>query len=197
MKKFVLVCLLLPFLISTASLAQNQPKILIVYYSAKGHTRSMAEAAANGARSMQGVNVKLLTVAEARTSDVIAADAIIVGSPVYNANVAPPVQEFINSWPFSGAPLRDKIGAAFVSGGGISAGEELTQMNILHSMLIFGMIVAGGPDWKKPFGASAIVEEEPFGRDQQQGGVQEYFLRKGEALGKRVAQLALKLKCID
>ena len=147
----------------------------------------MAEAVANGARSMQGVNVKLLTVAEARTSDVIAADAIIVGSPVYNANVAPPVQEFINSWPFSGAPLRDKIGAAFVSGGGISAGEELTQMNILHSMLIFGMIVAGGPDWKKPFGASAIVEEEPFGRDQQEGGVQEYFLRKGEALGKRVA----------
>ena len=197
MKKFVLVCLVSPFLISAASLAQNQPNILIVYYSAKGHTRSMAEAVANGARSMQGVNVKLLTVTEARTSDVIAADAIIVGSPVYNANVAPPVQEFINSWPFSGAPLRDKIGAAFVSGGGISAGEELTQMNILHSMLIFGMIVAGGPDWKKPFGASAIVEEEPFGRDQQQGGVQEYFLRKGEALGKRVAQLALKLKCID
>jgi multimeric flavodoxin WrbA len=50
----------------------------------------------------------------------------------------------MNRWPFEGTPLKDKIGAAFVSAGGISAGEELTQLSILHSMLIFGMIVVGG-----------------------------------------------------
>lgn len=56
----------------------------------------MAEAVANGARSVKGVNVKLLSVKEAQISDVLSAVAIIIGSPVYNANVAPPMQEFIN-----------------------------------------------------------------------------------------------------
>jgi NAD(P)H dehydrogenase (quinone) len=58
--------------------------------------------------------------------------------------------------------LIEKIGAAFVTAGGISAGEELVQMNILHSMLIFGMMVAGSPGWQQPFGASGMVAENPF-----------------------------------
>jgi NAD(P)H dehydrogenase (quinone) len=121
---------------------------------------------------------------------VLAADAIVVGSPVYNANIAPEVQKFINSWPFESMPLRDKIGAAFVTAGGMSAGEELAQMNILHSMLLFGMIVVGGPNWQQPFGASGIVAENPFQTENQFGKVEAQFLAKGEALGRRVADLA-------
>jgi hypothetical protein len=40
------------------------------------------------------------------------------------------------NWPFGGARLRDKISAAFVTAGEMSAGKDLVQMNILHSMLI-------------------------------------------------------------
>lgn len=153
----------------------------------------MAEAVAKGARSVVDVDVKLLTVAETTKEDVLAADAIIVGSPVYNANVAPEVASFLNRWPFEGTPLRDKIGAAFVTGGGISAGEELAQLTILHSMLIFGMVVVGGPEWTSPFGASAITVETPF--DDAKGNnklIAAEFEKKGEALGKRVAELAVK-----
>ncbi len=198
MKKITLVLIVtvLGVFVVNLGVGQSQPTILIAYYSAQGHTRAMAEAVANGARSVTGVNVKLVTVAEATTADVLAADAIIVGSPVYSANVAPPVQEFMNRWPFEGAPLRDKIGAAFVTAGGISAGEELTQLSILHSMLIFGMIVVGGPEWESAFGASAITVEEPFGQAQKEKIVSEHFLKKGEALGKRVAQLVIKWKQI-
>ncbi|UCD39182.1 MAG: NAD(P)H-dependent oxidoreductase [Fidelibacterota bacterium] len=167
--------------------------VLIVYYSTAGHTAAMAEAVVKGARSVKGVTVKLLAVERASVDDVLAADAIILGSPVYNANVAPPMQQFINSWPFQGQPLRDKIGAAFVTGGGISAGEELTQLNILSSMLIFNMIVVGGPTWQGAFGASGITGELPFGNEQENGIVQPRFLAKGEALGRRVAELAGKL----
>lgn len=181
-------------LVGGRSNGQDSANVLIVYYSAQGHTQAMAEAVAKGARSVSGVNVKLLPVAKAATKEVLAADAIILGTPVYNANVAPPMQQFINSWPFEGAPLRDKIGAAFVTAGGMSAGEELVQMNILHSMLIFGMIVAGGPNWQQPFGASGIVAEEPFQTEEQLGKVEAQFLAKGEALGKRVAELARRWK---
>jgi NAD(P)H dehydrogenase (quinone) len=165
---------------------QYRATVLIAYHS--------AEAVARGARSVKNVAVKLLSVGEAKNADVLSADAIIVGGPVYNANIAPPVQEFINRWPFEGAPLRDKIGAAFVSAGGISAGEELTQMNILHSMLIFGMIVVGGTEWRSAFGASAVTAKEPFRRTQDGKTVGDYFLKKAEELGKRVAELAIKWK---
>lgn len=104
-------------LVNLSFLQAGQPRILIAYYSAQGHTKLMAEAVAREIESVKGVEVVWKSVADATEADVLAADAIILGSPVYNAAVAPPVQEFINRWPFRGAPLRDKIGAVFVSGG--------------------------------------------------------------------------------
>lgn len=194
LKNFSKILLPLSFLFLNHTQLAPNANVLVVYYSVQGHTKTLAEAVTKGARSVVGVTVVLKTVVEATTPDVLAADAIIVGSPVYNANLAPEVQKFINSWPFEGAPLRDKIGAAFVTAGGFSAGEELVQTNILHAMLIFGMIVVGGPNWQQPFGASAIVGEKPFATEQQAGKVDELFLKKGEALGKRVAELARRFK---
>jgi len=185
---------LVAFLFLSNGFSQQDANVLIVYYSEQGHTKTLAEAVAKGARSVREANVILKTVAEATTNDVLAADALIIGSPVYNANLAPEVQKFINSWPFEGAPLRDKIGAAFVTAGGFSAGEELVQMNILHAMLVFGMIVVGGQDWQQPFGASGIVAEKPFETEKQVGKVDTQFLLKGETLGKRVAELARRFK---
>ncbi|MCR9135174.1 MAG: flavodoxin family protein [Alphaproteobacteria bacterium] len=173
-----------------AERAKPVVSVLIAYHSVGGHTRSMAEAVQTGAQSVKGVDVILRSVADATNEEVLAADAIIIGSPVYNANVAPEVQMFINSWPFEGAPLKNRLGAAFVSAGGISAGEETTQLSILRSMLIYGMIVVGGPDWKQAFGASGIVSEKPFRSGK--GTVNEQFLTKAEALGRRVAELALE-----
>ncbi len=167
-----------------------QVNILVSYYSKTGHTKTLANSVAEGA-NIEGITmVKLLPVEGVITEDLLWADAIIVGSPVHNANIAAPVMEFIALWPFEGEPLKNKIGAAFVTAGGISAGEELAQMNIIQSMLIFGMIVVGGPDWKQPFGASAIVGEKPF-QPMAEGDISPDFMEKGRKLGLRVAQVAL------
>lgn len=155
----------------------------------------MAESVTKGARSVDHVLVKMMTVGEVKKEDLLNADAIIVGSPVYNANVAPDVITFIDSWPFEGAPMFNKIGAAFVTGGGISAGEELTQVNILHSMLLLGMVVVGGGDWMSAFGTSAITFEQPFGQSQR-SVVSDQFRIKAERMGKRVAELAVQWKPI-
>ncbi len=181
------------FLSLTFLYAANKPLVLITYYSAGGHTKALAKAVSEGAESVQGVSVKLLKIKEVQPKDILTADALIVGSPVYNANIAPAVQRFINSWPFKKQPMKDKLGAAFVTGGGISAGEELAQMNILHSMLIYGMVVAGGPKWTSAFGASAITEEEPFKKTKNNGKISLHFQEKGRALGKRIAELVLKM----
>ena len=186
MKNLILIALI--FL----SLAWGQEKsILVTYFSRGGNTKEMAKAVAEGARELESISVYVKQVAKVSNEDLLMADAIIVGSPVYNGNVAPQVQEFINSWPFKNSPMKDKIGAAFTTGGGISAGEELVQLNILHSMLIYGMVVAGGPDWETAFGASAITEEKPFLHEP--GKVNEIFLEKGRKLGRRIAELTLKI----
>jgi NAD(P)H dehydrogenase (quinone) len=152
----------------------------------------MASAVVAGAQTVENVRVLLRSVDEVSIEEVIEARGIIVGSPVYNAAVAPKVQEFINSWPFAGGEMRDKIGAAFVTGGGISAGEELVQVSLLHSMMIFGMIVVGGEEWTSAFGASAVTEEGGY-RRAAKGEVDEAFLKKAESIGRRVALLVRKL----
>ncbi len=182
----------------TFLLAQNKSvEVLVIYHSLSGNTKQMAEAVAEGAQSIKSVNVQLKTIKEATQEDILAARAIIVGSPVHNANITPAVQRFINSWPFKGQPLKDKIGAAFVTAGGISAGEELAQMNILHSMLIYNMIVVGGPNWRSALGASAITEEKPFGQAKEDKIMDPYFIQKGRALGKRVAELIQQIGASD
>ena len=185
-KGLSILLLLLPAVFSLAT----QPTVLIVYHSETGNTKTMAQAVYRGAIKAGDVNVVMKTVDEAETSDLLEADAIIIGSPVYNANVTPQISAFISSWPFEGQPLKDKLGAAFVTAGGVSSGEEITQMNILQSMLIFGMIVMGGPDWSTPFGASGIRGDVFFPHDEP---MHPGFLEKGSSLGLRVAETVKKM----
>jgi len=108
------------------------------------------------------VQVNIHTTETADSSHIITSDAIILGSPVYNANVHPDLQTWINTWDIN-LDFSQKIGSAFVTAGGMSAGEETTLMGLLRSMLTFNMIVIGGDSWTAPFGASAVLDEPPFG----------------------------------
>lgn len=167
-------------------------KIVVIYYSVDGHTELMARAVASGAEAVAGAEVRFRALDDASPEDLLWADAILVGSPVYAANIAAPVVEFLASMPW-GDQLKDKIGAAFVTAGGISAGEELAQLTILRMMLIYNMIVVGGPAWSEAFGASGVTMEEPFADNQEQAWVGSRFLAKGTALGTRVAELAQRV----
>lgn len=169
-------------------------KVVVTYFSQTGHTKAMAEAVAKGARSVAGVDVRLLTIDKTTRDDLLWADAIILGSPVYSANAPAPVLQALSGWPPI-PTLKDKIGAAFVTGGWISGGQELTQIHLLSTLLEFGMIIVGGEatalsggEGTAPFGAYAITGEPPF--DSKNGVVDPKFLKNGEALGKRVAERA-------
>lgn len=115
---------------------------------------------------------------------------------------------FLETWSLA-EDLSSKVGAVFVSGGGISAGEELTMVNLLHSLLIFRLVVVGGEHWTSAFGASAVVGEGPFEPlaktrpgDQDfpavcyptdPGAVHALFRDKAVGLGERVASVASRL----
>lgn len=187
------VALLILALSSASAVAAPGVHILVAYHSTMGHTKAMAEAVGAGAKQVEGVSVTVAPVGDITTDMLLKADALIVGSPVINGNVHPEVLTFISRWPFKGNPMRDKIGAAFTSSGGFSAGEEHVLHSIHNAMLIHNMIVVGGADWRSAFGASAVVSEQPYLTENEKGKVSDYFLEKGRALGHRVATLTLKL----
>lgn len=196
MKRIVLTVGLLVLTICSA-IGAPDVHILVAYHSNTGHTKAMAEAVGTGAKQVEGVTVVVAHIGNITTDMLLKADAIILGSPVINGNVHPKVLAFISRWPFQNNPMRDKIGAAFTTAGGFSSGEEHVMHSILNAMLIHNMIVAGGADWRSAFGASAVVSEKPYLTEDKEGKVSEYFLEKGRSLGKRIAALALKLKCVQ
>lgn len=56
-------------------------KILIVYHTQTGNTKKMAEAVAEGARAVEGVEVILKKAADATLEDLLAADGMALGTP--------------------------------------------------------------------------------------------------------------------
>jgi len=90
-------------------------KLLILYDSQTGNTERMAEAVAEGARSVQGVEVELKYYA--RPEELAQADAIIFGSPTYYHDITLPIKQVLEETARANVRLEGKIGAAFGSYG--------------------------------------------------------------------------------
>ena len=185
-KYFIFLAL---FIALTNPILGQSKTVLIAYHSASGHTAQMAKAIQSGIVAFGDIKVIVKTFNEVKSQELLAADAIVIGSPVYNANPSPEILSFIKTWPFEGQPLKNKLGAVFVTAGGFSSGEELVQSSLLHAMMVYGMIVVGGDDWRSSFGASGIHEEGKY----QSKELDTYFLDKGLHLGKRIADVLKKI----
>ncbi len=164
-------------------------KILVVYHSRTGHTEQMAHAVMKGAQSVEGSHVTIRRVGEVSAKELFATDALIVGSPVYWSNMSGEVKTFFDNWQFRFGvfpefKMRNKVGAAFATGGQVSSGKELTMLTILAAMLGNQMIVVGGGG---AFGASATTEGTSPGIDQDE-------LDQARKLGKRVAEVTQLVK---
>lgn len=94
----------------------NISKISIIYDSRTGNTEEMAQAIAEGAKSVEDVNVNIHKVGENFSLEEIAeADAVIFGSPTHYNDVTIAMRKFLES--LEKLDLKDKIGAAFGSFG--------------------------------------------------------------------------------
>ncbi|MCB0293798.1 MAG: flavodoxin family protein, partial [Calditrichaeota bacterium] len=109
------------------------------------------------------------------------------GSPTYYANMAAPVKQMIDDWYFQKITLFDKIGGAFATGGGRTAGRETVVNSLLLAMLNNGMIVVGPlyESWGT-FGSSAMTAPPDEGVDENE-------LDDARRLGKRVAEVVLRM----
>lgn len=163
--------------------------VLVVYATdPAGQMKQLATAVADGAETT-GANIRLLDVVQANYKrDVYEwADAIILGSGVYNGNAAPSLLTFVNSFDFEDRFLN-KVGGAFATGGGAVAGLEPVLQELSRSLRTFGVVTVGGASWQNAHGTGSVVNgDQPIANDSQ-----DLTLAKDQ--GARTAQLALILK---
>jgi NAD(P)H dehydrogenase (quinone) len=141
-------------------------KLLVLYYSMYGHIETMSGAIAEGARSVEGVEVTLKRVPETMPPEVaekygakldqaapVASpkelsdyDGIIFGTPTRFGNMAAQMRNFLDQtgslW-MSGA-LVGKVASVFTSTG-TGGGNESTILTFIPTLLHHGMIYVGLP----------------------------------------------------
>jgi len=127
---------------------ESKSKILVVYDTMWGSTEKMAQALAQGIAG-ENVEVKVYNLTKSDRSDIIkevlAARAILVGSPTLNNGMFPTVADFLCY--LKGLKPKGKLGAAFGShgwaGGAVRAiQQELGQagIEVLDSDLAFKFV---------------------------------------------------------
>lgn len=142
-------------------------RILVLYYSTWGHVERMAEAVAEGARSVPGTTVDTKRVPEilppealatmhaktqqaapvAEPGDLEQYDAILFGTPTRFGNMAGQMRAFLDRtgplW--SAGKLVGKIGSVFISTGTQHGGQETTITSFHTTLLHHGMVIVGVP----------------------------------------------------
>jgi len=180
---------LVPLLLLFVQSPPAPVKVLVAYHSMGGHTAELAKAVAAGAEAA-GAEVTLRRVADVKCPELLQADGLLVGSPVYWSNMAGEVKSFFDRWTTScgfvppAFQMRDKVGAAFVTGGEVSSGKEIALATILAAMLGNRMIVVSEGE---ALGAAATT-----GEGQQPLTAKE--LEAGRRLGERVARVAARIR---
>ncbi len=187
-------------------------KVLVVYYSLYGHVYRLGEEVAEGARTVEGVEVDLRRVQETLPRDVLEkmgavdaqkkqshipictpdeladADAIVFGTPTRFGNMCGQMRQFLDStgklW-LSGA-LVGKVGSVFVSTNTLHGGQESTILSFHITLLHHGMVIVGLPyAFKGLMRNDEITGCSPYGSSTIAGTDGSRFPSENELAGAR------------
>jgi NAD(P)H dehydrogenase (quinone) len=146
-------------------------KVQVVFYSLYGHIFKMAEAVAEGARSVPGAQVDVFQVAETLPKEILEkmgaveakkafahvpvadpkrlpeADAILVGTGTRYGSATAQMQAFFDAtgslW--NAGALVGKVGGVFTSTASQHGGQETTLISMQTFLFHQGMVVVGVP----------------------------------------------------
>ena len=191
--------------------------ILVLYYSRSGNCAALAEEIARGIQSTGGVEARVRTVppVAAQTErtlpdipdegpiycdidDVENCAGLILGSPTRFGNMAAPLKFFVEQLTplWAAGALIDKPCAVFTSSSSLHGGQESTLLSMLLPLMHLGMLPVGIPysnielttttTGGTPYGASNLAKDAGVVLSKEE-------IALAQALGKRVASIALKL----
>jgi NAD(P)H dehydrogenase (quinone) len=197
-------------------------KVLVLYYSSYGHIETMAEAVAEGARSVPGTvvdvkrvpeivpeeiarksGIKLDQAAPVATVDELAGyDAIVFGTPTRFGNMAAQMRNFLDQtgglW--ARGALIGKVGSVFASTATQHGGQESTILSFHTTLLHHGMVIVGLPySYAGQTRLDEITGGSPYGATTIAGGdgsrrPSANELDGARFQGRHVAEIAAKLR---
>ncbi len=193
-------------------------EILVLYYSAHGSVRGMAQLVARGVNQVAGTAARLRSVppvaprtrlAEppvpddgapyAELADLEQCAGLVLGSPTRFGNMAAPMKHFLDTtgalW--AKGALVGKPAAVFTSTASLHGGQETTLTSMMTPLLHHGMLILGLP-YTLPEVNRTASGGTPYGASHWAGADDDKPLTEDEralciALGKRLAETALKL----
>lgn len=197
-------------------------KVLVLYYSTYGHIETMANAVAEGAREVDGLEVTVKRVPELVPAEVAAKsgfkteqaapvatpaeladyDAIIIGTPTRFGNMAAQMKNFLDQtgglW--ANGALIGKVGSVFTSTATQHGGQESTILATHTVLLHQGMVIVGLPySFAGQSNMDEITGGSPYGAStiaksdgSRQPSVNE--LDGARFQGRHVAQITAALK---
>lgn len=196
-------------------------KVLVLYYSMYGHVEKMADAIAEGVRTVDGAEAVIKRVPEiipedraramgvkldqkapiATVEELANYDAIIFGTPTRFGNMAAQMRNFLDQtgklW-MDGA-LIGKVASVFTSTGTQHGGQETTITSFHSTLLHHGMVIVGVPYSCKGLTVmTEITGGSPYGSSTLAGGdgkrmPSENELEIARFQGRHVTQIAQRL----
>jgi NAD(P)H dehydrogenase (quinone) len=196
-------------------------KILVLYYSMYGHVETLAKAVAEGARSVEGVDVVIKRVPElvpeevarkagakldqeapiATPDELSDYDAIIFGTPTRFGNMCSQMRNFLDQtgkhW--TKGTLIGKVGSVFTSTATQHGGQETTVTSFHTTLLHQGMVIVGVPySCQALLNMNEITGGSPYGAATLAGSdgsrqPSENELTIARFQGEHVAKIAKKL----
>jgi NAD(P)H dehydrogenase (quinone) len=172
-------------------------KVLVLFYSMYGHVYGLAQAVADGAREVPGVDVVVKRVPEtlppeviqamgateaqkafaqvpiATVEDLANADAIIFGTPTRFGNMVGQMRQFLDAtgglW--AQGKLVGKAGSVFASTATQHGGQESTILSFHTTLLHHGMVIVGLPyAFQGQTRMDEITGGSPYGASTITGG---------------------------
>lgn len=187
-------------------------QILIAYYSLYGHVHKMAEAVAEGVRTVQGTEAVMKRVPETLSEEVLMemkaleaqkalsqipvcevddlakADAILFGTPTRFGNMCGQMRQFLDEtgelW--QNGALVGKVGSVFTSTATQHGGQESTILSFHITLLHHGMIITGLPyAFKEQMRIDEISGCSPYGASTIAGSKGERMPSQNELSGAK------------
>jgi NAD(P)H dehydrogenase (quinone) len=187
-------------------------EILVLYYSAGGSVRRMAELIAEGVERVPQAQARVRTVPRpgeaddpgsgppyAELKDLEDCAGLALGSPTRFGNMAAPLKAFLDGtgaqW-LKGA-LAGKPACFFTSTASLHGGQETTLVSMMLPLLHHGMLIVGIPYTQPelnatraggtPYGAShfaGVADDQPLGEHERALCI---------AQGRRLAEITVRL----
>jgi NAD(P)H dehydrogenase (quinone) len=192
--------------------------ILVLYYSARGSVRQLADSLARGVESVPGMRARVRTVPRVapvtqvaeptvppegapyvEAKDLAECAGLAMGSPTRFGNMAAPLKHFLDSLAgeWTRGTLEGKPAAVFTSSSTMHGGQETTLVTMMLPLLHHGMVLVGLP-YSIPDLHATKGGGTPYGASHVAGAagdlpVSDEEKRLAFALGKRLAEMAAKL----